>query len=82
MKDMTNLEKYNKIFEDVFLVGEDDLKKGFDNEAVENWDSVRQLSLTTALEDEFDIMFDAEDILALNSYEKGKEILKKYEIEL
>lgn len=79
---MTNLEKYNKIFEEVFLVGEDDLKAGFDNESVENWDSVRQLSLTTALEDEFDIMFDAEDILALTSYEKGKEILKKYEIEL
>lgn len=79
---MSNLEKYNKIFEEIFLVGEDKLNSDFDNKSVENWDSVRQLSLTTALEDEFDIMFDAEDILELISYEKGKEILKKYEIAL
>lgn len=79
---MSNLEKYNKIFEEIFLVGEDKLNSDFDNKSVENWDSVRQLSLTTALEDEFDIMFDAEDILELISYEKGKEILRKYEIAL
>ena len=79
---MSNLEKYNKIFEEIFLVGEDKLNSDFDNKSVENWASVRQLSLTTALEDEFDIMFDAEDILELISYEKGKEILRKYEIAL
>lgn len=79
---MSNLEKYNKIFCEVFLVEENVLNSDFNNKSVDGWDSVKQLSLTTSLEDEFDIMFDAEDIVELTSYEKGKEILKKYEIEL
>ena len=52
------------------------------NKSVDGWDSVKQLALTTALEDTFDIMLDAEDILELTSYTKGKEMLKKYEVEL
>lgn len=79
---MTNIEKYNKIFCDIFLVGEDVLNDSFDNESVDGWDSVKQLALTTALEDAFDIMLDAEDILEFTSYAKGKEILKKYDVEL
>ena len=43
---------------------------------------MKQLALTTVLEDTFDIMLDAEDILELTSYTKGKEILRKYEVEL
>lgn len=79
---MTNLEKYNLIFTDVFAVDESQLSADFDSQHVDGWDSVRQLSLTTAMEDAFDIMLDAEDIIDFNSYEKGKAILAKYEIEL
>lgn len=79
---MNNQEKYDSIFCEVFLVDNSALNEGFDNKSVDGWDSVRQLSLTTALEDGFDIMLDAEDILELTSYAKGKEILKKYGIEL
>lgn len=78
---MTNLEKYNQIFAEVFSVDESQLNAIFDNQHVDGWDSVRQLSLTTAMEDVFDIMLDAEDIIDFNSYEKGKAILAKYEIE-
>ena len=77
---MTNLEKYNQVFTEVFAVNEDQLNADFDNQHVEGWDSVRQLSLTTAMEDAFDIMLDADDIIDFNSYEKGKAILGKYEI--
>ena len=77
---MTNLEKYNQIFAEVFSVKESQLGADFDSQRVDGWDSVRQLSLTTAIEDTFDIMLDAEDIIDFNSYEKGKAILAKYEI--
>lgn len=79
---MTNLEKLNSIFCEVFSVEQSVLNVDFCKDNVEGWDSVRQLSLTTALEDEFDIMLDAEDILEVTSYEKTKVILKKYDIEL
>jgi acyl carrier protein len=77
---MTNLEKYNHIFVDVFGVDASQLGPDFDSQTVDGWDSVRQLSLTTAMEDAFDIMLDAEDIIDFNSYENGKAILAKYEI--
>lgn len=79
---MTNLEKLNNIFCEVFSVEATALNSDFNKDTVEGWDSVRQLSLTSAVEDEFDIMLDAEDIIGFSSYESVKEILKKYEIEL
>lgn len=77
---MTNLEKYNQIFAEVFGVDASQLGPEFNSQNVDGWDSVRQLSLTTAVEDAFDIMLDAEDIIDFNSYENGKAILAKYEI--
>lgn len=79
---MTNLEKLNNIFCDVFSVETSFLNADFDKNNVEGWDSVHQLSLTSAIEDEFDIMLDAEDILEFTSYDNAKNILAKYEIEL
>lgn len=79
---MTNLEKYNQIFMEVLDVKEEALNEAFTFKAVPQWDSVAHLSLITALEDAFDIMFDSEDILHYGSYENGKAILKKYGIAL
>lgn len=79
---MTNLEKLNNIFCEVFSVNKSVLKEDFDKNSVEGWDSVHQLSLTSAIEDVFDIMLDAEDILEFTSYDNAKIILAKYEIEL
>lgn len=79
---MTNLEKFNNIFCDVFSVEESALNADFNNKTVEGWDSVHQLSLTSSLEDEFDIMLDAEDILEFTSYDNAKTIMAKYNIEL
>lgn len=79
---MTNIDKLNKIFTEVFLCEESALNSEFNKCSVEGWDSVRQLSLTSNMEDEFDIMLDPEDIIACTSYEAAKLILVKYEIEL
>lgn len=79
---MTNLERLNKIFCEVFSVEVAALNDSFNKDNVDGWDSVHQLSLTSAVEDEFDIMLDAEDILDFTSYDKVKAILAKYEIEL
>ena len=79
---MTNLEKLNAIFKEVFSVEIDKLNDDFDKTSVEGWDSVRQLSLTSSVEDTFDIMLDPEDILEFSSYKNAKDILAKYDIEL
>lgn len=79
---MTNLEKLNNIFCEVFSVKESALNSEFNNCNVDGWDSVHQLSLTSAVEDAFDIMLDAEDILEFTSYDNAKKVLLKYDINI
>ena len=50
-------------------------------QGVENWDSVGHMSLVAELEDTFDIMLETDDIIDFSSYDKGIEILRKYDIE-
>ena len=78
---MTNLEKLNQIFCEVFSVDESALNENFVNTNVDTWDSIHQLSMVAAIEEAFDLMMDAEDILEMTSYENVKQLLvSKYEI--
>lgn len=79
---MENLNKYNDIFVEVFGVKPEELNADFCKENVEAWDSVHQLNLVTLAEETFDVMLDPEDILAFTSYEAGKEILRRQDVEL
>ena len=79
---MSAIDKYNQVFIDTFQVDVAHLNENFTSDTVANWDSVLQLSLVSALEDEFDIMLDSEDILDFKSYSSGKNILAKYGVSL
>ena len=79
---MENIEKYNNAFVEVFGAKPEELNENYGKDTVDEWDSVHQLSLVSEFEEAFDIMFDPEDIMELTSYAKGKEVLKKYEVEL
>ncbi len=46
------------------------------------WDSVAHMVLMATLEEAFDIMLDTDDVIDFGSFEKGKEILRKYDVEL
>lgn len=78
---MTNLEKYNEIFKSTLNVSEQELNEKLVYQEVPEWDSVGHMNLISALEDEFDIMFDTDDIIDFSSYAKGMDILKsKYDV--
>jgi acyl carrier protein len=79
---MNTLDTYNSIFIETFQVDEKDLNSTFNADTIENWDSVCQLSLVTNMEDTFDIMMEPEDIIGFKSYELGKTILAKYDVEI
>ncbi len=79
---MTNLEKYDNIFVEVFAVDKAALGKDFTKENVGSWDSIHQLNVTAQIEESFDLMFEPEDIMGMTSYEAGKELLAKYNVEL
>ena len=79
---MDNLKRYNEIFCRVLNVPESVLNEAFTFKEVPQWDSVAHLSLISDLEDEFDVLFEAEDILHYGSYENGKSILRRYGVEI
>ena len=79
---MTNLEQYNKIFMDVLGADEAALNENFTFKDVPQWDSVAHLSLISELEEAFDLMLEPDDILHYGSYENGKEILKRYGVDI
>ncbi len=72
---MSNIEKYNNIFVEVFGIEPSVLNESFSKDNVELWDSVHQLNLVSLAEETFDVMLDPEDIMGFTSYAKGKEIL-------
>ena len=78
---MTNLEKYNKAFMESLDVEEAQLD-GLKYQDVPSWDSVGHMGLISEIEDAFDIQFETDDIVELNSYQKGIELLKKYDVEI
>ena len=78
---MTNLEKYTNVFVENLQITAEQCE-GLQYQGVELWDSVGHMTLVAALEDTFDIMMETEDIINLSSYEKGKEILMKYNVEI
>lgn len=78
---MTNLEKYENAFISSFGVEKDSLN-GLTYQSIVDWDSVGHMNLIAELEEAFDIMFETDDIIAFNSFEKGKELLKNYGVEV
>lgn len=77
---MTNLEKYNHSFVEIFGASDDALST-LTYQSFAGWDSVGHMRLMVNIEGTFGIMLETEDVVGFSSYEKGREILKKYGIE-
>ncbi len=78
---MKNIEKYEEAFINTFNVKKEELD-GLEYQGIAAWDSIGHMGLMETLEDIFDIMMDADDIIAFSSYRAGIEILKKYNVEM
>jgi|TARA_B100001248_G_scaffold256743_1_gene238216 acyl carrier protein len=79
---LDNKKKYEKVFMDSFSISKDKLKKDLKYNTIPQWDSVGHMSMIAALEDAFNITFEMDDIIDFSSYKTGKEILKKYKVNI
>ena len=78
---MENLEKYKNVFIESFQIKKSQLE-GLKYQDVEEWDSVGHMGLMSDLEEDFDIEMDIDDIIDFSSFEKGMEILAKYNVKI
>lgn len=76
---MKNYEKYVKAFVENFEISEEQIEE-LEYQGIKEWDSVGHMNLVATLEDTFDIMMDTDDIIDFNSFKKGVEILRKYDV--
>jgi acyl carrier protein len=79
---MTNIEKYNEVFIESFGIKAEDLNDKLTYQSITEWDSVGHMGLVAAIEENFNILIDIDDIIDFGSYTIGKDILKKYGVEL
>ena len=76
---MTNLEKYKNAFVESFDLDVKEVENA-SQETVEMWDSIGMMSLIAVIEDSFDLELQPDDIVEFTSYQKGIELLKKYNV--
>ena len=79
---MTQIEKYQKCFTEALGVEKSVVNENLKYNEIPEWDSIGHMTLISNLEDEFEISFETDDIVDFSSFIKGKEILKKYKIEV
>lgn len=79
---MSNQNKYNKAFKESLSISEKLINEKLKYNDIPEWDSIGHMTLISSLEEEFNITFETDDIIDFSSYEKGKEILLKYKINI
>jgi len=61
---------------DITLIGD-----ALSYQGIPQWDSVAHMTLIAALEDEYEIMLDTDDIIDMSSVAKARQILAKYGVD-
>lgn len=76
---MENLNLYKEAFVESFEIDIKIVEK-LEYQSIQQWDSVGHMVLMSALEEKFDIMLEMDDIIDFSGFEKGMEILSKYDV--
>ena len=76
-----NEQKLRAIFASSLDIPEDQVQDSLAYNSIEQWDSIAHMALVAAIDEGFGIMRDTDDVIALSSFGKAKEILKKYGVE-
>jgi len=77
---MSNSEKYKKIFINSLSIDENKFNEDIKYNEIDEWDSIGHMTLVSAIEEEFKITLETDDIVDFGSFQKGKEILSKYKV--
>ena len=77
---MDTKEKYQNIFIKSLSIDSNKFNENIKYNEIPEWDSIGHMTLISALEEEYKISLETDDIVDFSSFKKGIEILKKYSI--
>jgi acyl carrier protein len=72
------MDKVKEIFCRVLGVAESEVKDETAYNSFEKWDSLKHLELVSALEDEFKINIEQDDVIDMENFRIVRETVKKY----
>ncbi|RZU51749.1 acyl carrier protein [Krasilnikovia cinnamomea] len=75
---MTDLQRLRDVFRAALDLPADAPVDDLHYQDHEKWDSLAHMSLIAALEDEFSVMIDTEDVINMSSFSEAMKILGKY----
>ena len=75
---MTNLEKYDGAFIEIFEIEQQELNDSLEYQSIDSWDSVGHMALIAELEDLFDVALEMDDVIDFGSYKTGIITMEKY----
>ena len=70
-----------QIFADALAITPELVTDELTYQSIPQWDSVAHMTLIAAIEDEYEIMLDTDDIIDMSSVAKARQILAKYGVE-
>ena len=76
----TNIEIYKKTFIETLSLDENKFSENLKYNDIPEWDSIGHMTLMSGVEEAFKITLETDDIVDFSSFNKGKEILKKYKV--
>tara|TARA_Y100000590_G_scaffold468870_1_gene653583 strand:- start:295 stop:540 length:246 start_codon:yes stop_codon:yes gene_type:complete len=79
---MSTKNKYQEIFIKSLSIDNNKFNENIKYNEIPEWDSIGHMTLIAALEEEYKINFETDDIVDFSSFKKGIEILKKYKVNL
>ena len=77
---MKLMDKYKKIFQESLNINDKDFTENLNYNDIPEWDSIGHMTLIAALEENYNISIETDDIVDFSSFNKGKEILRKYKV--
>ncbi|SBS25483.1 hypothetical protein MAQ5080_00275 [Marinomonas aquimarina] len=77
---MTNNERLVAAFASSLNIEASQVVDELEYNTIPQWDSVAHMVLVAALEKEFDVMLDMDDIIEMSSVKIAKEILAKHDV--
>lgn len=75
---MDTRERLKQIFRSSFALSGDTEVAALEYRGAREWDSLGHMQLVAAIENEFSIMMETDDILNMSSFDKAVEIVGKY----
>ena len=77
---MSAKKKYQDIFIKSLSIDSNKFNENIKYNEIPEWDSIGHMTLIAALEEEYKISLETDDIVDFSSFKRGIEILKKYNV--